>query len=65
MRNCSESYDERHDRQRAAPSGHCAVCGGEIYSDDELYVFDGLCYDCYRDYLRGVQEEADGEESEV
>jgi hypothetical protein len=63
MRDCSESYDERHDRQRAAPSGYCSICGGEIYSDDEMYLFDGLCYDCYREVARTKAEEEDDDES--
>lgn len=43
----SEAWDNAHDPQRAEPSGYCTVCGGEIYSDEELYDFDGLCAYCH------------------
>ena len=43
----TEAWDNRHDPQRAAPSGYCRRCGGEIYSDEELYEYDGLCAECF------------------
>lgn len=44
----NEAYDNLHDPQRATPVDHCRICGTEIYSDEELYVYDGLCPICYR-----------------
>lgn len=43
----TEAWDNAHDPQRATPTAYCPVCGGEIYSDEELYEYDGLCAECY------------------
>lgn len=44
-----EIRQEILDRQMATPSGYCDKCGIEIYSDDELYNYGGLCVECWID----------------
>ena len=40
------------DEERIAAS--CEICGGEIYSTDEMYLINGecICEDCLGDYAR-------------
>lgn len=41
-------YLRPQDTQLIPPVCHCALCGGELYRDDELYLIDEqvLCPDC-------------------
>lgn len=55
-----EAWNNAHDPQRAAPIAYCPVCGGEIYSEDELYEFDGLCSYCAVRKSEALEESEDG-----
>ena len=57
-----EAWNAVHDPQRAEPSGYCRECGGEIYSDEALYEYDGLCELCHLKALEPDPDEPrDGE----
>ena len=47
MLDFDEPWDNANDPQRAAPVGYCRRCSGEIYYDEELYEYDGLCAECW------------------
>ena len=49
----AEAWNNAHDPQRATPSGYCRRCGGEIYSDEEVYEYDGLCAECFNSQCCG------------
>lgn len=58
MRDLFNVRQEKLDREMAQPSGYCDRCGCEIYSDDELYNYGGLCVECW---INEVKEEAEAE----
>lgn len=49
MRDLFNVRQDKLDREMVQPSGYCDKCGCEIYSDDELYIYGGLCVECWID----------------
>lgn len=57
MRDLFNVRQEKLDREMATPSGYCDKCGIEIYSDDELYNYGGLCVECWIDEVTPEAED--------
>ncbi len=51
------------DSQQGSVVCWCRRCGGEVYEDETLYIWEGkrICVDCFKSVVTAWVEEAPGE----